>query len=292
MIRSLSIITIALALGLTACARSTSPEPDPAHTSTISDPQTGVELRVTLDRTEINAAGRIRVDASVAWPDGVSIQRIDPRPAPADPEQDGPRSPPTLERVSQTPIAADGGRFSRTTTYEITPDLPGRFVLEDMGVRIDAPGAPRRILRLAPIAFEIVSVLADDDDGTLDPALGYREPRTPSYARIERIIIAVSVAAALVGAALVLILRRTGARPGADDADPRRRIERALSGDDPEDRMLDDESLAIIHRAAAELDDAALVGAIESMRYGGAPARRDRIEPLTRDTAGPRGGDA
>jgi len=275
-------LAIALALLAAACARNTDTARPDAFESTISDPESGVTLRVSLDATQTDAAGTIRVNATLSWPDGVRAELIEPVPVPADDEtgSDAASPPPALERITSTPIAALADRFERTTTFRIVPELPGAFVLEGAGARIDAQGASRRIVRLAPIGFEVVSVLGEDDEGALDPPIGFVTAPEPSHARAERVIIGVSIAAAILGGVLVSALRRSGRRHGGRADDPRLELERVI-GRDP----LDESDLAIIHRAAADLDDAALLGAVETARYSGAPVEHERIRVLARRAA-------
>lgn len=207
-------LSILCVLGLLAggCGDQPSKEPTPpAYAASVSDPTSGSSVNVTLDPAETDVAGRLTLRATANWPDGSSVEWMDPAIA----AQNEPAAAPTpsIELISQSDLTYESGRFSQTRTFVVVPELPGVFRVERVGVRVDSPGSSRRICRAPDVPIEVVSSLDDPTSLALEPSEGFAAMETAETGP-TRVVVIVAGAAAFVALTMLVIL---GRRSGSTD---------------------------------------------------------------------------
>ncbi|GEM_PF-4561342 len=262
-------LVILISLGLGACRESSNALDTTNYESSITDTPTNVEVRLTLDRTELDPSQVLRATLTITYPQGVSIEPIEPLVDESELK--------VSDRV-ESAITFDGDRHSRSITLVYEPYLPGTTDLSPFGARIDQEDQPRRVVRLAPVEITVQSMLDESDDGTLEAAAGTYAPPAPDHTSTERALIIAAIAMGVLCLLIVLVIRRLG-KPAETTTipAPEVRIRAALSA-----KSLDDARIVEIHNALAQLARrragiAPLLADVERARFGSVRDREDTI---------------
>jgi hypothetical protein len=160
----LSILIIALA----GCSQSTGSESEHGVSTSITDPETGVQLQVNTSESTLLAADRLTVSVRAEWEAPYITQIVEP---------DWSASGWTLIMSSIHPVDQSENKFHQSATYLLEPFLPGEYSVPSIGAQIQSTETDLlRTLVSADIDIEVRSILNDDDQGIIKPAGGFILP--------------------------------------------------------------------------------------------------------------------
>lgn len=241
----------------------------PATRSTITESQTGASLAVELDKTEIDLAGIVQVNAQIKWRSGVHVELIEP-----DWEEAG------WSSFTSTPgsIVFNGTHYSQDFVYTLEPFLSGEYEVPSFGIRAESEEAGKRIARLQPIEVSVLSVLDESDSSELESALGFAEPVPVEDDSKNTLGIWIGLGVAMFSCLAIVLLRSSEHDEGDHGLDPHAMISAASSA-----KSLSETELGGFHRALIQLskNHAAIepiAREIELVRFSGSIVDHQRIQ--------------
>lgn len=243
------------------------------HSSEITEPMTGVHLRVSVEDTEVDLAGVVNVRAELRWPDGVTAELIVP-----DWEEAGWGG----SNANFGSIVFDGSQYSQVAAIDLEPFLDGIYEIPALGIRASTPATGRRIARLQPIEVVVSSALAESDDRTLDPMAGLAEPVELPQRSSPSWLLPIGISAAIVSACILLMIRMRRKDPEAQHIVPE-----AIIADTAASTQLSDHQLGLYHRALVDLSTdhpslCSVAQEVERVRFSGNEIDHRRIQSSAR----------
>ena len=172
----------------------------------VTDPDSGVELRVHVDQSELTVSDRLRLQTTLAWPQSMEARVVEP---------DWDQSQWTLIERLESPVDLYGDVLSQTISYVLEPFLPGEYTTPEFKVLIGSDSDEHSLtLRSEPMTIEVAGLLSKDDQGELAEPEAFYDPSllpqpTKSKATMYIILVTGGVACALIA---VWIYRRRGHR--------------------------------------------------------------------------------
>ena len=250
------------------------------HISEISEPMTGVQLRVGVEDTEVDLADAVHVRAELQWPDGVTAELIVPNWEVAG--WDG-------SRTEIGPIAFDGTQYSQMTIIEIEPFLDGVYEIPSLGIRASTPTIGRRIARLQPIEIVVTSALSENDNQTLDPLIGLALPAEQPQETDPSWLLLAGIATVIVSVCILIVTRMRG-----KDSETEPLMPESIIADTAASSQISADELGLYHRALIDLSAehpalSSIAQEVERVRFSGNEIDHQRIQTSARhaiDTCG------
>lgn len=239
-----ALILGAAALVASSCSRdSADSEPAPAiSTQTSIGP---VKLGVDADRTELRAADRVRVNATLEWEAGAQVEPIEL------PVESAGWT--LISREDSSPHVSKDGKLSRTTRFILEPGLPGDYEIPPARAAWTTPDGRSGVAQTEPLALKVTPLLDDSADLlTLSPEREIPPAPVPQSRSTNQLIIAGAVALPVIfvlAAVTVWLILRSRPTPASPLRARLRALEDAIASPCPEPRTLCDAAAATLQVA-------------------------------------------
>tara|TARA_R110002072_G_scaffold42064_21_gene118854 strand:+ start:113411 stop:114283 length:873 start_codon:yes stop_codon:yes gene_type:complete len=134
----------------------------------VIDPETGTKLTVWAPTDSISTAERLAINVEIHWIKPNEIELVEPV---------WNETQWSLIQSNQEPTRVDGDGFITSHHYLIEPFLPGKYTVPVFGLEITInPDEAARTITTLPLDIQVVSVLAAEDAGELEPVAQLYEP--------------------------------------------------------------------------------------------------------------------
>ncbi len=233
-----------VAMLLMGCSRAPIQTPTDGLETQITDPQSGVILRMSIDRTEITAADRLALDIELEWALPARASLIEP---------DWSASEWTLVEQHGEPAKLTDSGFVVRSTYLIEPFLPGPYTTPVFGAQVfPTPDAEPYPIESMTMDVQVRSVLDDQNAGELAPANGLVDPTALAPTRFQStgwVYALVVVVAGIAGVIIWKLTRSSG--DGARSSSVYAQLEHVAKGREASDT----EAYNTLYHAFTRLDE-------------------------------------
>ncbi len=233
-----------LAMLLAGCSRAPTQTPTDGLETQITDPQSGVTLRMYIDRAEITAVDRLALDVELEWASPARASLIEP---------DWSASGWTLIEQHGEPAKLTDSGFVVRSTYLIEPFLPGAYTIPVFGAQVfPTPDAEPYQIESLTMDVQVRSVLDDQDAGELAPADGLVDPIALAPPRFRSTGWVYALVVVVAGIAGVIIWKLTrSSRDGIRSPSVYAQLEHVAEGRDASDT----EAYNTLYHAFTRLDE-------------------------------------